>query len=1037
MQTPGGRPRGQTASRTGLGLVGLALWLGACGSGGGGGQASGHAAGTVLAKPGGLSFVVDANHGGQGGELRLNGAFWGRLVEVVDVGGTRVFADFVIGEDIQSDGVTFELERNPVTEVETLRVLHANGTAAFEAAARRLDANVQYLLDKGLGPNTLPPFTRVARNAALVLRFDDLLDASSIAPENVKVLVGYPPTAPFELRMMPDPSHGDLAGGTFYSTRVILDLSVSKLEASIHGLAVNSIGLPGAITTQQPNLAVRIPTELNAAATQFTLLRSAGGAAVRFNGNGPNDPFAPTLDIVRAARSGGIEGDPNNGFLVDGIEPEIVGAQAVSVFHAGATPQAGTPFPVDVVFTSALCAARPRAGDILELPAHTLQVTQAGAHPINGAVDGVAVELLVGDPLTFFSSTGQYRTVWDPQGGAPPACFVRFSPAAGTAPDQDVRNDADVIVSFSEPMDPGSIQAFDTFTLTYGVNPAGTNPIYARVSGNVRASTNLLDFAFEPVLPLRNHGSPTTPPESYVCHVVGDDASTPSVTEGVTDLAGNRLRVDLPAFAFHLDPSQPKVNSKSISLNFSSVDEDQNGAPEMIGQFLVDPVRGQIRPRAVTRFSGQVDPSHPVPGSMVQIPAPIVTPLSSFGSRMMGVWRYFDMGFTLLDPTNHNLDLEGLWWEPYAGSVTSDFFSGFELTVSHTKFLPDENIGTPLLPTYGLSGLVNGFSNNRLDVVVPGTDPPTVLHSRFDGYLIQPADMVPSPNSRNVMPWPVNRGKPQSEWTYWTWRDTSITAVAAPNGAGADPKRLEAIAGTPHQKFYKPGGVPTVGLPMLLDFKTWPDTGASGQNGFQIAIALNSSARPYFRTFSTGGALSSGQIINVLPDQETKGSGGVNPNNGNKTPPQDNAVYFGQADFVVRVNRAHSIWFDTLTSSAATSFGTTVVEPSPALQPAGTAVTLAYRGATVITGTTTPVPWHDASLMDAYGDKFGASQLALLGLPASLVYKITHLTQKENWRPDIADLNGARFVQVRVTMIANPETALAPTLSAFGLSFLD
>jgi len=1028
----------------------VALALGACGGGsGGGGSSSGLPQGSVAVNPStGLSFVVDANQGGQAGGLNLRGVYWGRLVDIVDVDRVLVFRNFVIGEDIRSDGVNYLLERNPVTELETLTILHQQGTPEFDAAFSVVESNVQPLLKKGLGAGVLPPFTMVARNSALVVRFDDLLNdggnptsptyPGTVTSETVRVGVGYPPATPYELRVIPDPNHGDLSNGEFHSTRVILDLTVSKLEAQVLGVPINSLGLPEAITNSSPNLAVRIPTRKDQGSSQFEILRNLAGNGVNAAANGPNDPFSPTFDVVRSARSGGSNispPDPNNGFLFDDIPPEIVGAQAITMFSSGPVVPGGDEFVVTVNFSSTTCATKPRIGDIIELSAHTLEVIQPGGPPINGVVTGVQTRVLVGDPATLISSTGQYRTIWDSSTGALPECFFRFSPAAGTLPNLKVRPDADLIVSFSEPLDPASVQAFDTFKLEYDKNPNGNNPLYKRVVGNVQPSVNLLEFTFQPSLPLRNHGNPSAAPESYTFTVLADDSGTPNVTEGVIDLAGNPLREGLPPVQFFIDPAQPAVSSAGVSLTFSDPDEDLNGGPEIRGQILSDPVLGIIKPRPVTHFSAQADPFQAVPGSMVQIALPIVTPLSNYGSRMMGVWRYFDLGFTLLDDTNHNLDVEGLWWEPYGGTVTPDYFPAFELTLSHSAYLPDEDIDTGLLPTAPGSGLLNTFAQNELSTFVPGAnDPPRVMSAKADGYLIAQLDVQPSANGRNIIPWPINRNSSPGNYKYWTWRDTSILAVAGPKGFGADPRRLQKVnSSVAIPSFYKVNEVPTIALPMLMDFKTWSDATSIGQNGFQIAIAINSSARPFFRTFSTGGALTSGAPKIIDPAQANIGKGGVNPASGNTTPPQDNAFYFGQADFVVRVNRAYTIWFNALGSS---SFASAVVEPLASQQPSGTQLTLAFRGATGVSNSSGLKPWENAGLMDPYGDGYNGNQLNKLNLNTNLVYTVAYLNGDSTWHTDIADLNGASFVQVRATMISNPDTGLSPTLSAIGLAFI-
>ncbi len=1027
------RPHGETLAAT---LLLAGTLLAGCGAGGGGGVGSNLSAGSVAENPAtGLSFVVDSNHGGGKSTLNVTGFYWGRMVDILDVDRELVFQDFVIGQDIASNGVDYLLERNAITERESLVILHQHGTGAFDLAFGRVEANVQHILDKGLGANVLPPYTMIARNSALVVRFDDLLadggDPSdpgypgSVHEDTLRVFSGYPPATPYELRMLPDPNHGDLVGGQFHSSRVILDLTVSGLEAQLLGLQVNSLGLPEAITTTQPNFALRIPTLLHPPSGQFELLTNLQGASVGFTGSGSNDPFSPTLDVVRAARSGGREtvtGDPNNGFLVDDIEPQVLGAQGVNVFVlAGPTGPNADEFLVRVDFATVVCASRPQVGDVMQLPGHVLEVTQQGSTPVNGVAKDVAVKVLVGDPNTLFSIAGQYRTVWDATAGALPECFVRFSPPAGTPPNLDVAVDADVIFSFSEPLDPTRVTAFDTYTLTYDNNPNGVNPLYSKVVGHVRPSTNLVDFVFEPSLPLRHIG----PGESYTFTIEDGPG-------GVSDLAGNGLAVSLPPVQFFIDPNQPTIDSGSVALTFSSTDEDNNQHPEVRGQLLYDLPKGLIKPRPATRFSALADPSQPVVGSMVPILLPIQTPLSNLGSKMMTVWRYHDVGFTLLDDTNHNLDVEGLWWEPYSGTLQIDYFPQFQMRLAHSRRLPDEALTTGLLPKYPGSGLSATFESNWLDAA--GEDPPLVAHPKAFGYQLNPLDVVDSATGRKIAPWPMNRNLPQSQFAYWTWRDTSMLGRGAAGGGGVDTKRLLAIGSPGIGNFWNAGDVPTVGLPLLMEFRTYDDAGAVGQNGFKIAIAINSSARPVFRTFSTGGILNSGTAVIVYPDQESTGSGGVNPSNGNTTPPQDNSFYYGRADFVVRVNRVHTIWLDTLASS---TFVAPSIEPGPSELPAGTQISMAYRGATQITCTNGDT-WTNAQNLSPYGDSYDGSQHSKQSGAFADEFTVTfHPTPGDlSWTTDITDLTGARYVQARITMISNPETGLTPVFSALGIAYI-
>jgi hypothetical protein len=402
-------------------------------------------------------------------------------------------------------------------------------------------------------------------------------------------------------------------------------------------------------------------------------------------------------------------------------------------------------------------------------------------------------------------------------------------------------------------------------------------------------------------------------------------------------------------------------------------------------------------------------------------PRPIQTPLSNHGSRAMLLWRYCDFGFGLLEDATHNLDLEGLNWTPFSGHLSVDHFSGFQMATAHSVRLPDEAIAAGL-PIFPLSGLLPTFDDNLLE-------PLTVVHPMARGYSIQPSDAFVTATGTTMAPWPLNRDIDPSSFSYWTWRDTAKLGVGAPDGTGADPLRLQQVTKVADVGFYPVDAVPTIGLPLLLDFRTKPDVAATGQNGFRIAIALGSSANPFFRSFSTGFATCSGHVTDIDPDTEITAKGGYDPVACGTTQGQDDAFYFAQADFVVRVSRAHTIWFDTLGASA---FAEPVVEPGLDDGPSGTQVVLAFRGATAISGSATG--WHDATNYDAYGDSFTAAQLPSFGKPATLAFVPAFLGDK-TWKSSPAALQGARYVQLRVSFLSNPVTGLSPVLSAVGLGY--
>ena len=64
------------------------------------------------------------------------------------------------------------------------------------------------------------------------------------------------------------------------------------------------------------------------------------------------------------------------------------------------------------------------------------------------------------------------------------------------------------------------------------------------------------------------------------------------------------------------------------------------------------------------------------------------------------------------------------------------------------------------------------------------------------------------------------------------------------------------------------------------------------------------------------------------PELEDIANGGFNPNStpnpGAPTFGQDNQFYIGALDFVVRVSRAHSVWFDT---QGLSQFAGAVIDP--------------------------------------------------------------------------------------------------------------
>jgi hypothetical protein len=124
----------------------------------------------------------------------------------------------------------------------------------------------------------------VPRNACIVVRFDDCLDDDAAAEgnliETVRVLTGYPPSTPYASRVLFDDNHGAIIGGQFHSTRVLVDLTVSEIEAAEMPVPqpVNALGTPSSLpTSSQPNLSVRVPTRIDLGSGQFEILTNHDG----------------------------------------------------------------------------------------------------------------------------------------------------------------------------------------------------------------------------------------------------------------------------------------------------------------------------------------------------------------------------------------------------------------------------------------------------------------------------------------------------------------------------------------------------------------------------------------------------------------------------------------------------------------------------------------------------------------------------------------------------------------------------------------
>ena len=1024
-------PRRPAPRRFGLLAVAVGLALSACGGGSGSSGGQSGIVGEIQPKPGGGNFFVDPNGSGGSARLRLTDLYWGRLVDVfaVDAMGdpnpAPTYVDFLIEPGILTDGVNYRLETSAVTQQTNLIILEMEGTAAFETLLRESFDNLPTVDPQNTNGTTTGPFTQVPRNAAVSLRFDDCLDDSAAAtsqlPSTVRVFTGYTPSVPFDARLFFDPNFGALVGADFHSTRVIVDLTVTQQEAQALPTPppVNGLGLPASVTTSSlPNVAIEIPTEEVLIAGQFDVLRNLRGNELTFDENGPRDTSSPTRDVVRGFRAGN-QLDPNNGFLLDPLPPSILGSWPISttsVVDVGAVP--GFDFTLTLNFPT-VCQDAPAVGDVININGFFLEVTADGATPdVAGDVPLLAVTSASEVPLaSSLQGSGLFLSPYDPNLAVDGTCWVTFTPPPGTFPNGDISPTAQISVRFSEPMDPSTVAGMDDFLVVRTADPdpltEDNQPAPSEiVVGTVTPSSDLLNFAFAPSLPLTHTNTVADP---YFVRV-----------DGPLDLAGNAVVNDLPDLEFTLDPLAATEDTGSFALRFDRSDE--LGTVDLSGQAFYDLDRGVLFPRSVS-FQSAVADRNQVPASIqLSIPGGVRDPLTPLGSKLQTLWRYVDLGWAINDPSLYNLDVIGVNWSPFGGQVIADFYEEFEILLAHSNFLPDEFIGMNG-PQYANSGLNAGpalFTSNLLPD--PGS-PQTVVHSRAQGYTINPSDIFLSNSGTLMMPFPINRSPGVTPRTF-TWRDTAVEAVAGPGNNGipmAIENQLNILPPDPVNggnlavgSIAGAGMIPTIGLPLLMEVRCYPSNSGIGLNSLDANTVIAGTTIPNFRAWSSGGIDTNGGRVIRNPDLETFPRGGFNPLSAPTGQPtqvsSDNTFYIGQIDTVSVVSRAFTAFFDSAVPLGV-NFRPSVQLPAPDQQPVGTSIRLDYRGATMLTGTS----GLDASDFDAYGNLMTGTAAFLDGTGS--------------WSQNIDSADTARYLQVRITFMSNLETGLTAELAALGILF--
>lgn len=1016
-------------------------------------------------------FIDDTHRGGQAESFQLRSVAYGRLVELwgkTKAGGdVRVAQEFVIGESYTGDGSTVQLVSQPVLGVQRLMIDEAvddstGGRERFLGLAEAAALTATPVLDAGAdGSGTL---TVIPRNAAIVMQFNDLVDEDSLSELGAMLKVGSPSVVPHEARLVAHDLIGgfDAVTGNFHPTRVIVDFTVSSLEAARTNSTqtINSTGLPAGQVAGEPDAVLVLPTVPIIGVTRP--LKSSGGASLA-QGSGSVDFASSSKDLVRMF-SVAPSSSAFNGFLGDNEAPRLVAEAEVQITAA---PQQD-PVMLDVFvlprvqFTSFGCAGPAQVGDIITQPGLVAEVIADGGAATAAGLDNVMVRLLS------FPSTFSGPEQWETDGvgvafySAPYdlmmddlriACLLGVTPTpigGLQAPTRGVSPDAFFDLRFNEPIgDNGENQLESVLISRTPIAPEGPfdgRDVALSVGMPIGMSPLTGGYLVRPEVPLAHEAGASE--VYYLTPRLGASA--------VRDLAGNVLLESPGPIAFSMDESAASVSSGSVLFGFNSANELGTPGSAIAGQISSDFGMSLTRPRPVVRFQGNVDNSQPILQQQTPFTQGVRTPFTPFGARLHAVWRYADMGFGLTDPVTANIDVEGLYWAPSNNTLLADSFSGFEIKLSHARFAPDEVLDpNSLFPRFSNSGLRPLFATNVLPDEVQ-----EVVHPRQLGYTFTPGDLIMTSTGETLAPFPLNRVAGEPTRTF-TWRDTRIRTRTGIGSNGVEPEAyLEALGvPIPTIPFFRTGEVQTIGLPLLMDMSTFPDPTAQGLNGWVLNLAVNSSARPYFRAFSAGGVDVNGNSVLVDPDAETAANGGFSPGStppGQQTFGRDNSVLLGAADFVIRRSLAHTLWVDTGSVAASRQFSSPVASTSLG-SPLGTSVTVDVRGATEIeylnsgsaesdndsdnNGVADLI--EDAGLLDLYGDfynevdGFGLQHSIARENPGVTFVTSTAFPNGSDWRDIVSSIDGARYVQLRLSFESDIEQGATASVDALGIAWTE
>ncbi len=1007
--------------------------------------------------PGGL----DSNNQSSLG-LFLESVDWGRLVDVRDRNGVLYESDVLISHLLESDGVNFQIDTNPVSQKETLTILQDAGTPNFLSLLATAKSNLEHVIDKSI--QSAPPFTEVARNATLRLAFSEQVDPATVDFTTIQVFTGNPPLLSFTGRYL---VKNDPVAGKGY---VYFDTTVSALEAANEAVPQNAIGFPESADGVSANLAIKIPTEPDPLLGQPRVLTSLDGKHYPSVKDPQTEPFESngfSRVLVRAARTGNSL-DAFNGFLLDNSRPNLLGVQAATIN----TITALSASVIDFLYTidAANCKPlAPKVGDVFEVGTGILMVTDVinSADPNNYSVRAV---IETTDPLLVLGATAvpaRYTTRYTPQDALVQACYLEIQPPPfGAMPVGNIDEHATVSIRFDEPIDTNSVRSMSTFVIASpddAAAPSTSKEIEAAWFRQVETAETVGDFIdrqrgydYRPVLngadALSEFGGrilfgtientdgsrrftlspvsgwidpdPTDAFEQYVVALRGG-------IDGIHDLSGNPLNLtgfvagnndqNMQISVFHDPLNTADQNVKYFGLFGSSLDEDGDSQAEWSGQVSV--LGSSLSGRLPTRFSRAADSSSQAMSNRFSNP-PVNEPLNPAGAVVMHLYRPQEFGFGYPDITEYNMTVEGFNWAPNAGVVFDETFNEISLSFATSLYLPDEYLdpltGATVFPNSGL--VTTAFDDNILGFTADGSSGVDEVEVFRNSYTANAIELFTS-NGTPFMPWP-------DFTTNYVWRDTTIPQGYLGGAAGSQGSpNLQYQVDTGALLQWGPELVPSVGLPLLARFRTYPQSESLGLNSFSVTKMLPvGNILVNYRIWSSGGQDGSGLWHLIQPDNPAAGgtipTGGYLPG-GAPTPTQgDDLIYWAQADFAVDVSRIYSHWFDMGTVLNTGDIRGVVLEPDNANQPVGTSIVVEYRATASVSHfgdpSVNPSPLTAADTpFDAYGDSNG----------------IGTVSTPTPWTTDITTLEGQgfRYFQVRVTFLANPDLGLRPELDGLGI----